>query len=485
MIIVVDTGDLQQLGKFYEDNTDLFTRLPVINIDHHTSNSMFGRINLVDIMAPSASEVVTKLIEAFPKGRDLIDEDIATLLLAGVITDTNSFQNSNTTPRAFAAASHLLGYGARQQEIIQNVYKTKNLSTLKLWGRVLTKLRTDEKYKIVWSTITQKDLDDTHSHIDETGDIIDELMTNAPGAEIVLLIKEKEPGFVSVSVRTTHAGVDASELAERFGGGGHVQAAGFRVKGETIEEAEKEVIAGVQAFQKERLYIPEDEEEAATLQAAASMKPAEMMKAEAKSEEIEVPVVEENSSDEVPTEEKAEMTPVAEPIKPAEPTIEMPGVVIGDSGLKVGNDEPSKSDVKPQPEPTVPVMPMPATPPPIVPAAPVAPEPIQPMVTPAATEMSDSMLMKTAEDQQNAKPVKSESEPEKKDLTKKFFAPNGVGEEMATMAPAPEAVTMDDIPLTHDNPLPADATGEVENVQPGVEFDLEPNKMFKIDDQSQ
>lgn len=258
MIITVDTADLQQLGRFYEDNTDLFTRIPVINIDHHTSNSQYGKINLVDMMAPSATEVIMHMLEAWPGGKEMIDEDVATLLLAGIITDTGSFQNSNTTPRAFAGASHLLDYGARQQEIIQHVYKTKNLSTLKLWGRVLSKIKTDDKYKLVWSTISQKDLQDTSSHQDETGDIIDELMTNAPGAEIVMLIKEKEEGLVSASVRTTHAGVDASELAEMFGGGGHVQAAGFRIKNSDIESAEREIIKKVREFQAERLFIKEE-----------------------------------------------------------------------------------------------------------------------------------------------------------------------------------------------------------------------------------
>lgn len=260
LIIVVDTGDLEQLGRFYEENTEIFTRIPVINIDHHISNSNFGVINLVDIMAPSATEIIMHLIESFPKGRQLIDEDVATLLLAGIITDTNSFQNANTSPRAFAAAGHLSGYGARQQEIIRHVYKTKNLSTLKLWGRVLSKLKTDDKHKMVWSTISLKDFEETQSHVDETGDIIDELMTNAPGAEIVMLIKEKQEGLVSVSVRTTHAGVDASEIAEYFGGGGHVQAAGFRIHDKSIIDAEQEIVDTVKNFQSERLFLAEEDE---------------------------------------------------------------------------------------------------------------------------------------------------------------------------------------------------------------------------------
>src|SRR5690606_9262659 len=111
-------------------------------------------------------------------------------------------------------------------EIIQQIYKTKQLSQLKLWGRVLSKIQTDDAHRIVWSVVTQQDLKDTESSIDQTGDIIDELMTNAPGAEVVVLIKEKENGQISTSIRTTHPSVDASAIAEHFGGGGHTQAAG-------------------------------------------------------------------------------------------------------------------------------------------------------------------------------------------------------------------------------------------------------------------
>lgn len=258
LILTVDTGDLSQLGKLYENNAGLFTQLPVINIDHHVSNTQFGKINYVDIMASSTTEMLVSIIEDL--GDNLIDEDVATLLLAGIVTDTGSFQNANTSPKAFASAAHLLGYGARQQEIIQHVYKTKNLTMLKLWGRVLTKIQFDPLYRIVWSTISQQDFTQTNSNPDETGDIIDELMTNAPGADVVMLIKERGDGLISCSLRTTSQAIDASAIAEKFDGGGHVQAAGFKVKSTDLEGTEKKIIAAVREYQAVRLNIHPNEE---------------------------------------------------------------------------------------------------------------------------------------------------------------------------------------------------------------------------------
>lgn len=264
LIITVDTGDLSQLGRFYEDNTELFTQIPVINIDHHASNGHFGRINYVDIMSSATTEMLVKFIEDLEKATDskLMDEDIATLLLAGIITDTGSFQNANTTPRSFSASAQLIRYGARQQEIIQHVFKTKRLSTLRLWGRILSNIKLDQKHRFVWSTISRKDFADTQSREDETGGIIDELMTNAPGTEVVLILKHRFDGFISGSVRTTSQAIDSSKIAGLFGGGGHVQAAGFKIKSDNFEEVERMVVEKVKAFQKQRLNLTDDTEEA-------------------------------------------------------------------------------------------------------------------------------------------------------------------------------------------------------------------------------
>ena len=255
LIITVDTGDLQQLGRFYEDNTQMFTQIPLINIDHHASNDHFGKINYVDIMSSATTELLIPLIQDFEQDQDtkFMDPDIATLLLAGIITDTGSFQNANTTPRSFAASAYLIKHGARQQEIIQHVFKTKNLSTLKLWGRILSKIKVDEQHRVVWSSINEKDLMDAKANPDETGGIIDELLSNAPNSEIVILLKQKEDGVISGSVRTPNESIDASQIAEMFGGGGHVQAAGFKIESDNFEETEKMVIEKVREFQQKRM----------------------------------------------------------------------------------------------------------------------------------------------------------------------------------------------------------------------------------------
>ncbi len=278
LIITVDTAAPEQLGRFYRDNVQLFTEVPVVNIDHHASNEKFGRINYVDVMSSSTTEIIQQMLEALEeeRGIEIIDEDIATLLLAGIITDTGSFQHSNTNPKSFSNSARLIRRGADQQNIIQHVYKTKQLSTLRLWGRSLTNIKVDQKHRMLWSFITQRDLIDTASEADETGNIIDELMTNAPQVDIVLLLKEKQGRILSGSLRTKSDGVDASEIAAMFGGGGHSKAAGFKIMDADFESHGQTVVSKIQDYQATRLQLTEDEV------------PAEQPK-----EEIKVPQLEE------------------------------------------------------------------------------------------------------------------------------------------------------------------------------------------------
>jgi len=102
LIMTFDTGNLEHLGPIYDQNSEMFFKVPVINVDHHTSNTDFGRVNLVDVVAASTTEVLLGLLEEMEKKyqKKFIDEDVATLLMAGLITDTGSFQHANTSPKA-------------------------------------------------------------------------------------------------------------------------------------------------------------------------------------------------------------------------------------------------------------------------------------------------------------------------------------------------------------------------------------------------
>lgn len=230
LIVVVDSAELSLLGSFYTDNIDLFQSVPILNIDHHVSNTRFGQLQLIDPTSASATELLYAWFQSHPKWRSCITPDIATLLLTGLITDTRSFQNPNTTPKSLEVAAQLLDLGARQQEIIQHVYKTKPLSTLKIWGRALNHIQVDGDARIVWSAISREDLLEMGASSKETHGILDELISTVPDADVHILFTELEDAGMKASMRSSSA-IDVNVAAGRlFGGGGHARAAGFKVK---------------------------------------------------------------------------------------------------------------------------------------------------------------------------------------------------------------------------------------------------------------
>ncbi|MEQ1849417.1 MAG: DHH family phosphoesterase [Candidatus Peribacteraceae bacterium] len=230
LIVVVDSAELSLLGSFYTENIDLFQSVPVLNVDHHVSNTHFGQLQLIDPTAASATELLFAWFQMHPKWRICITPDIATLLLTGLITDTRSFQNPNTTPKSLEVAAQLLDLGARQQEIIQHVYKTKPLSTLKIWGRALNHIQVDSETRIVWSAVSREDLLEMGATSKETHGILDELISTVPDADVHVLFTELEDSGMKASMRSSPA-IDVNVAAGRlFGGGGHARAAGFKVK---------------------------------------------------------------------------------------------------------------------------------------------------------------------------------------------------------------------------------------------------------------
>jgi phosphoesterase RecJ-like protein len=190
LVVTIDTPDLNALGKMFADHPDFFYDTPIVNIDHGSYNENFGNINSVDMTATSASELVHRLLKQANGG--LMSEDTATLLLTGVISKTRSFRSTNVTPRTLDVAADLVAAGGRRDEIVQNLYKTRTIPTLKLWGRALSRLRHDGELGLAWALLTREDF--IHSGSDEQclPEVIDELMVTAPEAEIVGLIYEKD-----------------------------------------------------------------------------------------------------------------------------------------------------------------------------------------------------------------------------------------------------------------------------------------------------
>lgn len=252
LIITVGTPDLESLGEIYDHNTEFFYQTPIINLDHNSINEEYGQINFIELTAVATSEIIFSLLESY--SRDYIDEDIATCLLAGMIAETKSFKTNNLTPRSLLAASQLMSLGARREEIVNHLYRSKSINVLKLWGRVLARLSSGLNGALVWSTLSAADFIKTSSAEKDLTDVIDELIINIPSAKIIALIYENQAAAEQAPAAAaqgsnlllyTIKNVDALSLLKDWAPTGTKSLARAAVNLPIIE-AEKTVIAALQ-----------------------------------------------------------------------------------------------------------------------------------------------------------------------------------------------------------------------------------------------
>ena len=223
LFLTFDSGSLDRIGDLAGPAG---TAGGLIVVDHHVSNTGFGTVDLIDPEAAATAEIVMALLDllAWP-----LDSVIATCLHTAVVTDTGRFQYSNTTPQRFGARRRLVAAGARPEIIGRHVYEESPFGYLKVAGAVLSRAELVPERRLVWSIVTQGDLDAAGITLDDADLLIDALRV-ARESDVAALFKEVGNDRVKVSLRS-RGRVDVGAIASDLGGGGHHNAAGFTVHG--------------------------------------------------------------------------------------------------------------------------------------------------------------------------------------------------------------------------------------------------------------
>ncbi len=235
-VILLECADVSRSGQ--EGLGGLFK----INIDHHYSNTPYADINWIDPKAPAVGEMVFDLSRSL--GIRLTPE-IAEDLYCAIVSDTGSFQFSNTTPRALAAATELARLGACPIRVAEKLYNNNRPEKVLLLGRVLSTLTMNGKGTIAVISMFQKDTASLRLKEVDTEDMTP-LARSIQGVEMVMFFKEMGPETFRVSLRSKGS-ANAARVAEHFGGGGHVHASGFTVHG-PYEKLVREVPAIVESL---------------------------------------------------------------------------------------------------------------------------------------------------------------------------------------------------------------------------------------------
>ena len=239
LIICIGAPNLESCAEIFEKHPDFFYRTPIINIDHAPHNEHFGHINLVDMTASSVGEVCHDWIEEIIP--ELLDEHLATQLLAGMIAKTKSFRAPHVTPKTLQVASSLMARGANRELIVHHLYRTRSVETLRLWGRALARLKADEEKGIVWTLLSQQDFVHAGTTDESLSGVVEELIGSSPTAKIAVLIYED---FEYKTCALVHANRphDAIVLSMPFKPSGTHKEARLYFPEKNIVETEKVII---------------------------------------------------------------------------------------------------------------------------------------------------------------------------------------------------------------------------------------------------
>lgn len=210
---------------------------PILNIDHHISNTYFGSINWVEPDMSCSGEQVYHL---FRKMGIPINKRVALYIYIAILTDTGSFRYSNTTADTHRIVAELMRHGIDAIDIYRKVYEGASRSSLALLASVLSTFDTTKNGEIAWLYVSKAMLKNHRASIEETQDFIN-FPRSIKGVKIALAFREVRKGLVKVSFRSNE-GVDVNRLAKEFNGGGHSSASGCVLKG-TISEARKIVVS--------------------------------------------------------------------------------------------------------------------------------------------------------------------------------------------------------------------------------------------------
>jgi phosphoesterase RecJ-like protein len=229
-VFVIECSDISRPGL-----SDLEKQF-VVNIDHHATSALFGKINWIDATASAVGEMIYNLCKAIGVR---VTKEIAECVYTALVTDTGSFHYSNTTERTFKVASELVKAGVKPAKVTQNVFSSYAWSKLQLLSQVLATAKRDPSGRVAWMRQTLE-MQEQSGASEEDGDGFVNYPLTVGEVEAVALLKETAPGIYRTSLRSK-GDINVARIAERFGGGGHRNAAGCTLRGDW-DEAERTVV---------------------------------------------------------------------------------------------------------------------------------------------------------------------------------------------------------------------------------------------------
>ncbi len=233
LAICFDCGSLDRLG--------VDVKTPLINIDHHKSNSSFADVNLVD---KSAISTATVLLRWFRDNNISVNTKMATALYASIADDSLGFMSSKVDETTFDDCAYLKRCGADIYSVNKGLFLSSSLARLRLRAIMLQGFRLVCDGRVALLRVSRDDLVKSGAKMEHSSDAFDDLL-NLPTPLVCVLIREREDVGVRVSLRSNR-GVDVDSIAREFGGGGHSNSSGFIDKCTNVDQIEQSIITTIE-----------------------------------------------------------------------------------------------------------------------------------------------------------------------------------------------------------------------------------------------
>jgi len=221
LCIVLDSSDPERLG----DAREAFMKAnDTLVVDHHVSNQLYGKQNVVEADASSTCEVLYGLMD-----QEYLDEKVAEALYIGIVTDSGGFRYPNTSRKTMEIAGILMEKGIPFSDDMDRCFYERTYTQTQLLGRTLLASMRVMEGKCIVAAITRRMMEFYGAETEDIDGIIDQLRI-IKGVEVAILLHETGHQEYKVSMRSNKI-VDVSKVAVYFGGGGHVRAAGCTMRG--------------------------------------------------------------------------------------------------------------------------------------------------------------------------------------------------------------------------------------------------------------
>ena len=234
LVISLDCSDRDRMGSIYEER---LTSAPLLNIDHHITNTRFGTVNWVDPSCVATAQMALYLAQALGWQ---VTQPVAVCLLTGLVTDTRSFRTSNVDSATLRAALQLVKAGASLGQVARQSLDQQPLAQVRLFADAVNSLRLEDD--ILWTRVTRA-MRQRWAVPDNGTSGLSNSLAGVREAQVVVVFTERDNGTIDVGFRAA-PGYDVSRVATSLGGGGHPLASGCTLSGD-LEQVQDQVLAQV------------------------------------------------------------------------------------------------------------------------------------------------------------------------------------------------------------------------------------------------